>query len=398
MQRKKKLLIVGGGNLCLQILQILVPRDQFEFHVASRDLEKVTRLCNLVRLAALQLDVHAQIHCWKMDLVESDIERNAETLTRIRPDIILNCASLQSWRVITQLPKAAFEMLDQAQLGPWLPMHLAPAYALMRAVKHACPKTLVVNAAFPDAVNPVLYKVGLAPTVGIGNIANLVPATRSAIAQLARCEPHDVRVKLIGQHYFSHFVPRGGMPSKAHFNLNYWINGKDFSGFHDPREIFKCVAEHFRRLGGVDGQYLTAMSAVSVISNLFSDTEVHTHAPGPDGLPGGYPVKVGMGRVLLDIPWGVLRSVALDINNAGLRQDGIEAIHADGSVTFGAPHMAVMEEVLKYKCPSNGKLDVHNAAAHADALGRTYQTYIDTIRQQGDRYVTRPSGHTRRAG
>ena len=26
---RKKLLIVGGGNLCLQILQILAPRDTF---------------------------------------------------------------------------------------------------------------------------------------------------------------------------------------------------------------------------------------------------------------------------------------------------------------------------------------------------------------------------------
>lgn len=42
MQRKK-LLIVGAGRLCLQILQVLAPRNQFEFHVATRDLEKATR-------------------------------------------------------------------------------------------------------------------------------------------------------------------------------------------------------------------------------------------------------------------------------------------------------------------------------------------------------------------
>ena len=54
---RKKLLIVGGGNLCLQILQILALRNQFEFHVASRDSENATRLCNLIRLAALQQNV-----------------------------------------------------------------------------------------------------------------------------------------------------------------------------------------------------------------------------------------------------------------------------------------------------------------------------------------------------
>lgn len=383
MQRKK-LLIVGGGNLCLQILQILVPRNQFEFHVASRDIEQTTRLCNLMRLAALQQEVQARIECWEMDLTESAIERNAETLARIKPDIILNCASLQSWRVITQLPKVTFDALDQAQLGPWLPMHLAPAYALMRAVKQACPKTLVVNAAFPDAVNAVLYKVGMAPAVGVGNIANLVPATRSAIARLAGCEPARVRVKLVGQHFFSHFVPRRGLPPEANFNLTYWIDGSESTGYFKSRDIFASVADHFRRLGGVDGQYLTAMSAVSVVENLFSDIEVHVHAPGPDGLPGGYPVKVGMGRVLLGLPYGVRREVAIELNEAGQRQDGIQAIHADGSVSFGREHMHVMEKMLGFFMP---EMTVHDAAAFACELGRKYQAFADHILHKGVSHV-----------
>ena len=380
MQRKKKLLIVGGGNLCLQVLQILVPRNQFEFHVASRNLENATRSCNLVRLAALQQDVCVRIESWEMDLVESQIERNAETLARIRPDIILNCASLQSWRVITQLPKASFDALDQAQLGPWLPMHLAPAYALMRAVKQSCPKTLVVNAAFPDAVNAVLYKAGMAPDVGVGNIANLVPATRSAIARMAQCEPSRVAVKLIGQHFFSHYVPRHGLPAQANFNLSYWIDGRDCSEEFDASQVFASVAEHFRRLGGVDGQYLTAMSAVSVVANLFADDEVHVHAPGPHGLPGGYPLKVGMGQVLLGLPYGVRREEAIAINEAGQRQDGIQAIRADGTVVFGSEQMNVMEQMLGFFMP---EMKIQDAAERAQELGRKYRVFADQVRQQG---------------
>ena len=385
MQRKK-LLIVGGGNLCLQILQILVPRNQFDFYVASRDLERVTRLCNLVRLAALQQDVVAHIECKQMDLCESAIERNAKTLTEIRPDIILNCASLQSWRIITQLPQPMFNALDQAQLGPWLPMHLAPAYALMRAVKEAGSKALVVNAAFPDAVNPVLYKVGMAPTVGVGNIANLVPATRSAIAQLAICKPTQVKVKLIGQHYFSHYVPRRGLPpcKEELFNLSYWIGDSECTEAFKPEDIFGRVTDTFQRLGGTDGQYLTAMSAVSVVENLFAETEVHVHAPGPHGLPGGYPVKVGMGRVLLDLPYGVRRDVAIQINEEGQRQDGIRAILADGTVRFEPEQMGVMHSLLKY---SLNEMKVQDAAKHAEELGRKYRTFANDVRQQEDRHV-----------
>ncbi len=379
MQRRK-LLIVGGGNLCLQILQVLAPRNQFEFHVASRNLEQNSRMCNLVRLAALQLDVSVQIKCWEMDLSESGIERNAEMLSRIKPDIILNCASLQSWRVITQLPKSVFDALDQAQLGPWLPMHLAPAYALMRAVKQSCPKSLVVNAAYPDAVNAVLYKIGMAPDVGVGNVANLIPATRCAIARLAQCEPLQVGVKLIGQHFFSHYVPRHGLPPQANFNLSYWINGRERSEDFSAEEIFASVADHFRRLGGVDGQYLTAMSAITVLENLYSDEEVHVHAPGPHGLPGGYPVKVGMGQILLGLPYGVRREVAIQLNEAGQRQDGIQTIMADGTVVFGREQMGVMEQMLGFFMSD---MKVQDAAERAHELGCKYQAFAAPFRQQG---------------
>jgi hypothetical protein len=374
---RKKLLIVGGGNLCLQILQILAPRNQFEFHVASRDLEKADRLTNLIRLAALQQNVPVEIHSHQMDLRESCIGRNAETLLKIKPDIVLNCASLQSWRVITQLPAEKFAALDHAQFGPWLPMHLAPAHALMRAIKQSCPKCLVVNAAFPDAVNPILYKVGMAPDVGIGNIANLVPATRSAIARLTECEPSQVRVQMVGHHYFSHCVPRHGLPPQVPdptCNLTYWIEGEERTDEHAADAIFGCIASEFRRLGGTDGQYLTAMSAVTVLENLFSENEVRVHAPGPQGLPGGYPIKVGMGKVLLDLPYGVTREEAIKVNEAGQRLDGISMIRADGAVVFGQSHMDVMQRELGF---SMAEMRVSDAAAWAEELGCKYKTYVE---------------------
>jgi hypothetical protein len=382
MQRKK-LLIVGGGNLCLQILQILAPRNQFEFHVASRNLEGATRLCNLVRLAALQQNVDVQMHSWEMDLRESCITRNAETLAQIKPDILLNCASLQSWRVITQLPKETFETLDKAQFGPWLPMHLAPAHALMRAVQQGCPKCLVVNAAFPDAVNAILYKVGMAPDVGIGNIANLIPATRSAIARLAGYRPLQVCIKLVGHHFFSHHVPRHGMPSQARdpdFSLSYWIDGQECTGELGSEAIFQCVADHFRRLGGVDGQYLTAMSAVTVLENLHADKEVHVHGAGPHGLPGGYPLKVGMGKVLLDLPYGVAREEAIQVNESGQRQDGIDAILADGRVLFGSRHMEIMRKELGF---SMNEMKVCDAAGWAEELASKYNAFVQNISRKG---------------
>lgn len=379
MQRKK-LLIVGGGKLCQQILQILGPRNGFCFHVASRDMETAVRLSNLVRMGALQQDVDVSIQPWHMDLVEENIGKNAAILSTIKPDIIVNCASLQSWRIITQLPGARYEALNQAQLGPWLPMHLAPAYALMRAVKQSGVRSLTVNLAYPDAVNTVLDKVGLAPDVGAGNVANLVPATRCAIARLAGRGPEAVRVKLIAQRYFSHHVPRAGLPDEANFHLCYWVDGVEWTGEFDPRRIFERVATDFRRLGGVDGQFLAAVSAVRVIEGLYASEETETHAPGPHGLPGGYPVRVGMGKVLLSLPYGIGRAEAITANQLGQRQDGIDKIAADGCVSFGMEQMAVMESLLGFFMPQMKVSDVSGWAAE---LARKYSAFAKTGGQQG---------------
>lgn len=373
---KKKLMLVGGGGLCLQILKMLVPRDDFIFYVAGRDLEKVTRRCNLLRLGCLQLGVTCTVYPVVMDLADGHMEANATTIYRIRPDIIFNSASLQSWRTITQLPLEHYRALSKAGFGPWLPMHLAPAYELMRAIKHSGIKVVTVNAAFPDAVNVVLDKVGMAPDTGIGGIANMIPAIRLSIARLVMRPPENVQVRLVAQQGFCLQVAHRGLAPDAQYRLTYWVDNLDRTGEFADEVIFSAVFTDFRSLGGADINFFNAISAVRLLENLHAEHEIITHVPGPNGLPGGYPVRVGMGQVLLALPYGVSRSDAIAVNQGGQSQDGISTIRADGSVGFEFEQMAVMEALLGFTV-SNLKLqDVHECAAE---LGRKYQSFADSL-------------------
>ena len=358
----KKLLVVGGGDLCMQLLKMLTAEDLFTIYVAGPDLEKVTRSCNMVRLGCLQMGRACSIYPTTMDLKEGNVEETSATLLRIRPDIIFNCASLLSWRIITQLPRDLHHSLEQARFGPWLPMQLAPAYELMRAVKHSGIKVLTVNAAFPDAVNTVLDKAGMAPDTGIGGIANLIPALRLSIARLAMQVPESIHVRLVAQQQFAQYLASHGMPAVAHYRLSYAVNGLDCTGAFDETLIFNSVCTHFRSLGGVNINFFNAISAARVLENIYGDSEIITHVPGPHGLPGGYPVRVGMGRVLLALPYGVSRLDAITVNQLGQRQDGIDAIHADASVTFTVPEMAVMERLLGFNMSRMQLQDVHQWA------------------------------------
>jgi hypothetical protein len=369
---RKKLLFIGGGDLCLQILKMLVPHDAFIFYIAGRDLDHLTRGCNLLRLGCLQLGGTCTIEPVLMDLGPGNVEQNAEIIYRIRPDIIFNSASLHSWRAITRLPTDRYHALEPARFGPWLPMQLAPAYELMRAVKHSAVRALTVNAAYPDAVNVVLDKVGLAPETGAGGVANLIPAVRLSIARLAQRVPECVQVKMIAQQEFSRQVAQAGLPEVANYCLRYWIEGVDYSGSFDDEVIFNSVCTHYRSLDGDNINFFNATSAIRLLENLFADQEIITHVPGPSGLPGGYPVRVGMGRVLLALPYGVSRADAIAINQMGQCQDGIQAIHADGSVTFDAERMSVMEAQLGFSMSHMKLADVHQWAAE---LARKYQTF-----------------------
>ena len=344
--RKKKLLLVGAGNLCLQILKILGPKNEFEFVVLGRNEETTLRLCNLVALSCAQLGQFISIKPVIADLAE--IDKVTRLLREEAPDILVNCASLQSWRVITGLPKLTFEQLDQAQFGPWLPMHLTLMHYLMQAVKASGISAKTVNAAFPDAVNPILSRIGLAPDIGVGNVANLIPAVRFSIARLLECEPAAVQVRLYAQHYFSHYVPRGGLPPRGSYRLLYEVRDRPEVVRLPAESVFSTVKSEFRRLGGVDGQFLTACSAVTVIEGLFSPTPVLVHAPGPLGLPGGYPVWLHDGQIDVQFCDACPQDEAVRINTICQSQDGIDEIHCDGSVTFNPQCMAIMQTLLGY--------------------------------------------------
>ncbi|MEI6628342.1 MAG: hypothetical protein WCN27_02940 [Alphaproteobacteria bacterium] len=151
--RRKKILIVGLGNLGCHVLDLLTKHEfNHEIVVVGRNETFLTQRINLALFCAAQQNIFPLVSHKVVDL--NNIEQTAETLKEVNPDVIFSTATLQSWRVITELPKDVFLELDQAEFGPWLPMHLVPVHKLMKAVKLSGVKSIVVNAAFPDAVNP----------------------------------------------------------------------------------------------------------------------------------------------------------------------------------------------------------------------------------------------------
>ena len=328
------LMMIGVGDLGGHVLEMIC-RAPGHRRIITADINEEwgIRKTNIARYGASQIGYYPDLEFTKIDLFH--IEQSAEIIAKYQPDVIYSAATLQSWWVINTLPKEVFDELDLARFGPWLPQHLTIVWKLMQAVKLSGVPAKVINSAFPDACGPVLKSRGLQPDVGIGNVANPVPAIRYLIAEQLGLKLHDVTIYFACQHYVSHYIPRFGTAGNAPYYLKAYVGGRDVTKDVDIEKAFAEMPKKGRRAGGRDGQILTASSASAVILAMLDDTGDFTHAPAPDGLPGGYPVKVDRSGATVALPNDITLEEAIEINEKGQKADGIESIDPkDGTVRY----------------------------------------------------------------
>lgn len=362
----KRLLLIGSGVLGGDVLDLLSWAGfAGRITVGSRNAQALMERVNLSRIAAYNQGRYPQIDTLHLDL--HDVDQTAETLARVRPDLVLNTASTQTYWRISTLPAPIYRKLDRPGVGPWLAMHLSPALRLMTAVRRSGLEPIVVNAAYPDAVNPCLHTRGLEPALGIGNVMNVVPAIRAAAASLLHTAVRRVQVRMVAHHYVGNRLPSAGDTGGAPYDLRIYLDGSDATEQLDVAALFGLLPTQIRRTRGCAGMYVTASSAIAVLRALGSTDPIAVHAPGPLGLVGGYPVLVSERGVQLDLPASCSAERAVEINERGQVFDGIERIDPDGRVVFTDLATSTMSQMLGHHCPELKVDDCHDWAVELRA-------------------------------
>ncbi len=77
---------------------------------------------------------------------------------------------------------------------------------------------------------------------------------------------------------------------------------------------------------------ISGASGVTLILALAAGTSWRGHAPGPDGLPGGYPVCLEKGKLVLDLPESITREEAIAWNASFETANGL--VVEDGTVRY----------------------------------------------------------------
>ena len=339
-------LFVGLGNLGAQVFDLLVLRAKKEdqFLVGGRNLTYLEERTRWAAAAALQLGTIVEVATTFMDV--RHIDQTAETIAQFNPDLIVSAVSTLPSANIARLPPSAFQALAQASGGPWLPTTLEVVYPLMQAIEQTGLSPIVLNGGTPDNSHAVLSRVGLAPTSGIGNIALTVPPMRQAVAAQLHHPVERVDVRFFAHSYVVQCL-RTGTTDGAPFHLSAFADKDDVTSQLDLPALFNALPA---TLEHEYTQLLTAASTAMVVDLLTTNSSTVAHAPGPKGLPGGYPIQIGKLGLEVVCPPGLTLDEAILINQEGQRLDGIEKIDEDGTVYFTERNMTLLKATLGYEC------------------------------------------------
>ncbi len=378
---KPTVMLIGLGDLGGVILELLARDERLgRIVVGSRNAERGRARCNLARLSAMAQGFNPRIEFTAVDLDHRDSA--AAAIARAGPDVILSTASRLTWWLLDLLPEAGASPIRRAGFGVWLPVHLAPTLELMEAVRVTGYAGHTLTAPFPDVVNPILQRLQLAPTCGIGNLDEIVPKIRTLAAERLGCAPESVQVHLVAHHAIWRAAFGGAEGEAPPYYLRVERDGADVT--HEVR-AHELLFTPYAITPGRATHFLTAGSALRLIRALLSKSKVFLHAPAPYGLPGGYPVVASAEGVRPALPDELSLDDAIAINERSHPFDGIERIESDGSVVFRADAAEALRETLGYDCP---RLHPTEAEARAEELVARFTEYarrhgVDIDRAQG---------------
>lgn len=346
------MLLVGLGHLGRPVLDLLAASPWLGRVVAGRRSRAAGEAaCRMARLSGLALgDGAPEVEFAQLDV--ADAARTAELVERVRPDLVLHTASLQTWWWTGLLPEEAARPLRGIGFGAWLPLHLPVTLALMRSLAGAGWDGPVLSAPFPDVTGPILERLGLAPTSGVGNVAEIVPKLRHLAGARLGVPPADVEVTLVGHHALlgtslgrEARPPAGEVPPH---HLRIRAAGEDVTDRVDAESL---LVEPWPLPGGAAWGRLTAACTLRLVRAVLSPGTTRLHAPSPGGLPGGYPVLAGDGEVRPAPIEGLSLEEAVELNRRSHRFDGIDAIEPDGTVVLTDGAAGALRDTLGFECP-----------------------------------------------
>jgi len=366
-------MILGLGGVGYETMQNLACDPSVDRLVAADiDAETGRRRLNAARYRGDYHETHPDMEFQAVDLLEIDSAVGA--LEEAEPDVVTTAVTLLPYGAFEALPSSVTDdLVEFAPNGPGfaciVPGQIPLVHNLMQAIERAdIPTPHVINASLPDVINPTLDRIGAGPVAGSGNVAHLVAPIKLICRRQfgVPMEAVDVYLAISQTGVHASFV--NCSLRDVPYYLKVLVDGDDVSD-----EIDLDVELQRQRLpfptqpGEEEISTVTGASSARIASALLNDTGEVLHAPGPNGLEGGFPVRFDRSGAEVVLPDDITREEALEICREGNRFNGIERIDDDGKIVFTETTRDVLEEFLGVDIPScspSNALDVTADIVH----------------------------------
>ncbi|HEX6442865.1 MAG TPA: hypothetical protein VF007_11805 [Stellaceae bacterium] len=301
MAEPTDILILGTGSFAARILFDLAATATAPLRVtvAGRNRDRLDWLRTAANARAHMFDTPIRCLSRMVDLLDDD--GAAELLQTCRPAVVVQAASLQPGSVISATGNAWSQLVAEGGLSASAVFQARLSMRVAQALQRGHPAGRLVNCCFPDVANGLIAAAGLPIACGIGNVAILAHAFAGALPRAER-----PALKVLA-HYQT--IAPWRRPKQERVGLplpRVWTADEEIDDVLDRFAEVRLTPEPVIDISGGSGAPLIEAMALGA--------EWTGHAPGPNGLAGGYPVRLCAGEVTLDLPTGLSREEAVAWN------------------------------------------------------------------------------------
>lgn len=323
------ILVSGTGTFAARIVFDIAATasDPVRVVVAGRNRDRLRWLVTAGNARASMFGKPASFAPYEVDLLAPDAADRM--IAGNEPRIIAQAASVQTSQVIANRDSGWARLVAEGGLSVTAVSQALLSVRVAEAITKSGRDIAFFNCGFPDVVNGIIKALGHRIVSGFGNIAILSTAFSGA-----RQFQDPSRLKMLA-HYQNLAAFRMPPAERTGTPPRVWIDGDEVQDVFQRFEDVQLTREPAIEISGASG--------VPLLLALAAGREWRGHMPGPDGRPGGYPVKLRDGELALDLPPGVDEAEAIRWNRAFEERGGM-VVGEGGDVRFTGCLSTSLEE------------------------------------------------------
>ncbi|MDP3255614.1 hypothetical protein [Bosea sp. (in: a-proteobacteria)] len=313
------ILISGTGGFAARIAFDIAAtaREPVEIVIAGRNIERLNWLRTAANARAALFGNPARFTVHAVDLLAP--EASDALLEAASPRIVVQAASIQTSQVIAQSGNAWTRLVAEGGLSATAVFQALISSRMAAAITRSGRTVTLVNCSFPDVVNGMIRAMGHEVACGMGNVAIL-----SNVFAGSAAAPAGAEIQVLA-HYQNLAAWRRRPQERDGRPPRVWLDGREVADVYDRFADIQLTPEPVIEISGASG--------VPMLLAMAAGRSWRGHVPGPNGLPGGYPVRL-TGRALeLDLPQGVTEAEAVAWNSSFEESNGL-VVRPDGRVRF----------------------------------------------------------------